>query len=146
MGLILESWKGFNYRNPVHKKAFNKGLTRYLSAPIEAERQMAKSPGKILAAIEEYTSSVNTAAWDGAQNVVGVFADDIGEADTLWMLAFTEVDLTDTPKSSFDILGVTSGATFEKIPDGHRVTIRGISGSRINVTIDTYGAGLALLP
>lgn len=142
---ILKSWKGFNPKKKEHQAHFKAKLGEFLAAPIEAEKKVSAQRGRIMAKLGEFTAHTNTAAWDNVQNVIDVFADDVGEMDMAWMLAFDEVDLTGAARSSFDILGHASGMTFERVPDGDRAKIYGISGNRINVPVDTYGAGIGFL-
>jgi len=142
---ILKSYAGFNPKDKKHQARFMAKLGEFITAPLETERAVIQRRGQILAKIGEFTAHTNTSAWNNVQNVIDVYADDIGDMDMGWVLAFAEVDLTGTPRSSFDIIGFSSGMTFERVPDGHRARIYGVSGSRINIPIDTYGAGIGFL-
>ena len=146
---VLKSYKGFKPGDKKHRQRFSACLSEFLRAPINAEVMVMQRRGAVLSRLAaqaaEFTAHTNTAAWQNVQNVVAVFADDVGDMDMGWALAFDEVDLTGTPRASFDIVGHTTGFSFRRVPDGHRAEIHGVAGSRVNIPIDTYGGGLGFL-
>ena len=132
------SFKGFDRSNPVHRKAVKAKLNEFFARP-----QITRD--QIRAKVSELTSKGDTDAWDGIVNSVDVFQTDVGHVDEGWMAAFDEVDLRNTPKSSFDITDVSSGLTFSQVRPGGRARIYQVSGAIQNVPLNLYGGGLGFL-
>ena len=63
--------------------------------------------------------------------------------DTFWQQAFKGIQLR-RGQLSWEIADVTSGVTFELIPEGGKIKFLGISGDKTDAKIDKYGAGLGV--
>lgn len=67
----------------------------------------------------------------------------VPEFDTLWQQAFKGVPLK-KGQLSWEVADVVDGLTFSLIPEGGKAKFFGVSGSKIIVGIDKYGAGLGI--
>lgn len=131
-------FSGYDPSNSKHRAAVKVKLNEYLTAPVaKIEAIKAKA--------EELTTAGDTDAWDAIVNAIDSYQTDVGIADQGWKLAFDEVDLRSTPKSSFDIVDVSSGLTFAKVRPGGRALIYQVAGAVQNVRIDQYGGGIGFL-
>lgn len=63
--------------------------------------------------------------------------------DTFWQLAFKGIQLK-KGQLSWDLADVAVGLVFDLIPEGGKAKFYGISGSKVPVTIDKYGAGIGI--
>jgi len=133
--LPFMSFEGFDRSNPAHVKAVRVKLNEYLAAP-------RRSVDTLRTKVQEMTTKGDTDAWDSVVNAIDSIQTDVGLVDRGWALAFDEVDLRQTPKSSFDIVDVSSGLTFAKVRTGGRAKIFQVSGAVQNVLLDKYGGGL----
>jgi len=62
--------------------------------------------------------------------------------DTGYERVFNMMDFRGVPRNGFQILDVTDGLTFQKVPEGDKVKINKFSGAKTEVTFDMYGGGL----
>lgn len=67
----------------------------------------------------------------------------IPEFDTFWQKVYKGVPLK-KGQLSWEIANVTSGLTFELIPEGGKAKFYGISGVKTDAKINKYGAGIGL--
>ena len=62
--------------------------------------------------------------------------------DTGYEQVFNMMDFRGVPRNGFQILDVTDGLTFSKVPEGDKAKIYKFSGAKTEVTFDMYGGGL----
>ena len=62
--------------------------------------------------------------------------------DTGYEQIFDMMDMRSSNRNGFDISDVQSGLTFKLIPEGMKVEIYKMSGTKVTVTLDMYGGGL----
>lgn len=62
--------------------------------------------------------------------------------DTGYEQIFNMMDMRDTDRNGFDIMDVISGLAFALVPEGQKAKIYKMSGAKVSVTLDMYGAGL----
>ena len=62
--------------------------------------------------------------------------------DTGYEQIFNMMDMTGSNRNGFSIEDVISGLTFAKVPEGMKAKIYKMSGVKVDVTLDMYGAGL----
>lgn len=62
--------------------------------------------------------------------------------DTAYEQIFDMLDMRSSNRNGFDITDVTSGLTFNKVPEGQKAKLYKMSGQKVSVTLDMYGAGL----
>ena len=67
----------------------------------------------------------------------------VPEFDTLWQPSFRGVPLR-RGQLDWEIADVSAGMTFELIPEGGKVKIYGITGSKVSVGINKYGMGIGI--
>ncbi len=132
------SFAGYDPANPKHRSAVRVKLNEFLTTP-------AKTLEAVKAKVDELTTGGDTSTWDSIVNAIMAIQEDVGIADAAWKLAFDEVDLRAVPKSSFDIVGTSSGLTFAKVRPGGRAKIYQVAGSVQNVRVDQYGGGIGFL-
>lgn len=68
---------------------------------------------------------------------------EVPEFDTLWQESFRGVRLR-RGQLEWEVADVTTGITFEIIPEGGRVRIYSVSGAKTSAKIDKYGAGIGI--
>jgi hypothetical protein len=128
-------FRGFKPENKDHRAAVRVALNEFLGQP-DRDRRALK------ARVQELTTAGDTDSWDSVVNAIDTFQTDVGLVDRNWALAFSEVDLRSVPKSSFDIVDVSSGLTFAKVRTGGRAKIFQVAGAVQNVKLDKYGGGI----
>ena len=67
----------------------------------------------------------------------------VPEFDTLWQQSFKGVPLR-KGQLNWEIADVAEGLTFSLVPEGGKAKIFGVSGNKITVGIEKYGAGLGV--
>lgn len=134
----IVNWRHFKPGSAAHRRRLVMKLNEFLSAP-------QKHTESLLVKLAELTAPGDTSAWDSVVNAITAIQEDVGQADMGWQTAFDEVDLRNSNKSSFDIVGMSSGLTFSKVHPGAPAKIYSISGTNINVKVDLYGGGLGYL-
>jgi hypothetical protein len=130
------NWANFEPQNPIHQKVVIQKLNSYLSAPQQAAERIA-------AKVQEYTTKDGTPDMFDAINVLKILQSDVVEFDFGWKEGFEVQDMRQTSKSSFDIMDLTSGLTFEAVAEGMEAKIYGVSGDKTTVPMSLYGGGLA---
>ena len=130
-GKIIKDWGKVDFRNPGHVKKMAGAFQHFMRVP---EKNV-----QLKAALQQFTTK-------------GDFPDEIlavlekFHATNDWDTGFEQVfdvrDFTGTNQSGFDILDVSSGLTFAKIPVGDKIKIYKMEGSKASVTFDRYGGGL----
>jgi len=68
---------------------------------------------------------------------------DVPAFDTFWQLAFKGVRLK-KGQLAWEIADVATGLTFDIVPEGGKAKFYGITGAKVPVTIDKYGAGIGV--
>lgn len=63
--------------------------------------------------------------------------------DTFWQLSFKGIQLK-KGQLLWEIADVANGLTFEIIPEGGKAKFFGVSGTKVSVGIDKYGAGIGV--
>ncbi len=63
--------------------------------------------------------------------------------DTAWERIFDMQDFRDSQRNGFDIENVVDALSFSLVPEGAKAKVYGMSGTKVNVTFDMYGAGLS---
>ena len=61
--------------------------------------------------------------------------------DNFWMAAFKEVTVAQG-QDSWEIYNVENGITFRKVPEGDRIDVAGLKGTKETVYVDKYGGAL----
>jgi hypothetical protein len=130
-GKIIKDWSKVDFHNPEHVKKWAGAFQHFMRVP---EKNV-----QLKAALQQFTTK-------------GDFPDEIlqvlekfhatSDWDTGFELIFDVRDFTATNQSGFDILDVSSGLTFSKIPVGDKVKIYKMEGTKASVTFDRYGGGL----
>lgn len=128
-------WHGFDSRKPEHCQRVVARLNEYMAAPATLRE-------RVTARVQELTSKDATPDMFNNVNVVDMIQTDLYELDLGWQQAFRFVDLRQTFESSFEILDVSSGLTFQKVKAGENVRIYRVAGEKQTVSIDRYGGGL----
>lgn len=130
-------WTGFNPNKKEHRAGVSAKVQEFVSAAHVEQRKFTR--GKT----SEFTTKGMTEDMFSAQNVVDVIQTDVADIDLGWQAAFDMVDLRGMPKSSFDIMDVSSGLTFTAVRSGGAAKIYGVSGDKTTVSMSLYGGGLA---
>ena len=130
-GRIIKDWSKVNLTNAEHVKKLAGAFQHFMRMPEHDPR--------IRAALQQFTTK-------------GDFPDEILQvlekfhATPNWDIGFESIfdirDFTGTNQSGFDILDVSSGLTFAKIPIGDKVKIYKMEGAKVSVSFDRYGGGL----
>ncbi len=122
--------------------AVNSFLNQPTTAPFKAAAQAFYSTGDVSAgraAIQAFATSQDFPA--SVLEVLDKYHQTL-YFDTGWEQAFKMMDLRNSHRDSFDILDVISGLRFNLVPEGEKVQIYKMSGAKVTVTLDMYGAGL----
>jgi hypothetical protein len=130
-GKIIKDWSKVDLRNPEHVKKWAAAFQHFMRVPDKNVQ--------LKAAMQQFTTK-------------GDFPDEILQvlekfhATNDWDTGFEQIfdirDFTGTNQSGFDILDVSSGLTFAKIPVGDKIKIYKMEGAKTSVTFDRYGGGL----
>lgn len=130
-GKIIKDWGKVDFRNPEHVKKMAGAFQHFMRVP-------EKDP-KIKAALQQFTTK-----GDFPTEILSVL--EKFHATPNWDVGFESVfdirDFTGTNQSGFDILDVSSGLTFAKVPVGDKIKIYKMEGAKTSVTFDRYGGGL----
>ena len=130
-GKIIANWSKLDFTNKDHMKKFTGAFQHFMKVPSVDK--------KFKAAMQQFTTK-------------GDFPDEILQiimkvhATPDWDLGYESIfdirDFTGTRESGFEILDVSSGLTFSKIPVGDKVKVYKMQGAKVSVTFDRYGGGL----
>ncbi len=133
--------------NPEARRMVRGALNRFLlqptTAPFRAASQAFANTGDATAARTAFVQAFATSQ-DFPASVLEVL-DKYHQTlyfDTGWEQVFKLIDLRNSNRDSFDILDVISGLTFALVPEGMKAKIYKMSGAKVTVTLDMYGAGL----
>lgn len=130
-GKIIKDWGAVNFRDPEHLKKFRGAMNAFLAAPdrnvqLKAAMQHFATkgdfPAEILQILEKFHATTHF--------------------DTSYEQIFDIRDFTSSQVGGFDILDVSSGLTFAKVPTGGKAKVFKFSGSKATVTFDKYGGAL----
>ena len=130
-GKIIADWSAIDFSNKEHIKKFAGAFQHFMKLP--------STDKAFLGALQQFTTK-------------GDFPDEILQvlmkvhATPDWDNGFEEIfdirDFTGTNQSGFDILDVSSGLTFQKIPVGDKIKVYKMEGAKTSVLFDNYGGGL----
>jgi len=149
-GRIISDWglveKAGGIDNPKVRNMIRGALNRFLvepeTAPFRAAAQAFSSTGDINVA-RSAMQAFGTSS-DFSTSVLEVI-DKYHQTlyfDTAYEQVFNMLDMRNSNRNGFDIQDVISGLTFNKVPEGMKAKIYKMSGAKVSVTLDMYGAGL----
>lgn len=130
-GKIISSWKGVDLAKKEDLKKvlgafqyFMKAIDRNteLHGAYQAFTTKGDFPAEVLAILEKFHA--------------------VGDFDLGYEQIFDIRDYTATKESGFEILDVSSGLIFAKIPVGDKIKVFKATGNKIPVSFDRYGGGL----
>lgn len=150
-GRIVSDWGMFQRMgglvNPTARGlvrgALNHFLVEPLSPPFRAAAQAFQSTGDIGVAKNVLAQAFATSQ-DFPASVLEVL-DKYHQTlyfDTGYEQVFDVMDMRSSRRNGFDILDVESGLTFNIVPEGMKAKLYKMSGAKVTVTLDMYGAGL----
>lgn len=139
-GRIIKNWDQ-DWDNPENLRKLVGAFNFFMAAPdtddkLRAALQFMATPQ----AVQHFTS-------------YGDFPDQVKQVlqkfhlqaayDEGWRDIFQVTDFTGTTESGFDIMDVSTGLTFRKVPAGDKIDLYKVSGAKVSVGFDTYGGGLS---
>ena len=130
-GKIIKDWGKVDFSNPEHVKKWAGAFQHFMRVP---QRDPA-----VRAALQQFTTKGDfpTEILQVLEKVHAIPDWDIG-----YEQVFDIRDFTGTNQSGFDILDVSSGLTFAKVPIGDKIKVYKMEGAKTSVTFDRYGGGL----
>ena len=123
--------------------ALNRFLVEPLTPPFKAAAQAFSSTGDVTAARNALVQGFATSQ-DFPTTVLEVL-DKYHQTlyfDTAYEQIFKCFDMWNSNRNGFSITDVISGLTFALVPEGMKAKIYKMSGKKVDVTLDMYGAGL----
>lgn len=150
-GQIVSDW-GYVERNggidnpqtrQLIRGALNNFLVQPASAPFKAAAQAFANTGDAVVAQKALVQAFATSQ-DFPTSILEVL-DKYHQTtyfDTGYEQIFDMMDMRNSNRNSFDIMDVESGLTFAKVPEGQKAKLYKMSGEKVSVTLDMYGAGL----
>ncbi len=150
-GKIISDWGLFERAggidNPQARRfmrgAMNRFLVEPLTAPWKTAAQAFASIGDVSAARNSLVQGFATSE-DFPASVLEVL-DKYHQTlyfDTGYEQVFDMMDMRNSNRNGFYITDVISGLTFELVPEGMKAKLYKMSGKKVEVTLDMYGAGL----
>lgn len=150
-GKIVSDWGLFERMggidNPAANRmvrgALNRFLIEPLTPPFKAAAQAFASTGDVTAARSALVQGFATSQ-DFPTTVLEVL-DKYHQTlyfDTAYEQVFKWFDMRNSNRNGFSITDVISGLTFALIPEGMKAKLYKMSGKKVDVTLDMYGAGL----
>lgn len=130
-GKIIKDWSKIDFSNKEHVKKFAGAFQHFMQLP--------STDKKYAAALQQFTTKGDFPA-EILQVLEKVHA--TPDWDNGYEQIFDIRDFTSTNQSGFDILDVSSGLTFAKVPVGDKIKIYKMEGAKASVTFDRYGGGL----
>jgi hypothetical protein len=123
--------------------ALNNFLIQPTTAPFRAAAQAFASTGSSESARSALIQAFGTSA-DFPTSVLEVLDKyhQLTYFDTGYEQVFDMMDMRNSNRNGFDIMDVESGLTFAKVPEGQKAKLYKMSGEKVSVTLDMYGAGL----
>lgn len=150
-GKIISDWGLFERMggldNPQARNglrgALNKFLVEPTTAPFRAAAQAFASTGNPSEAKSVLTQAFATAG-DFPTTVLEVLDKyhQLTYFDTGYEQIFDMMDMRQSNRNGFSITDVISGLTFALVPEGMKAKLYKMSGAKVDVTLDMYGAGL----
>ena len=150
-GKIVSDWGLFErmggIENPQARRcmrgAMNHFLVEPLTPPFKAAAQAFANTGDVEAARNTLVQAFATSQ-DFPASVLEVL-DKYHQTlyfDTGYEQVFDMMDMRNSNRNGFYITDVISGLTFELVPEGMKAKLYKMSGKKVEVTLDMYGAGL----
>lgn len=129
-GKIIKDWSAINFGDKNHRMKFVGAMQHFFRQPEDKKFKAALQqfttkgdfPAEILQVLEKYNA---TPDWDNGYEQI-----------------FDIRDFTTTNVSGFELLDVSSGLTFAKVPIGDKAKVFKMSGSKATVSFDRYGGAL----
>ncbi len=130
-GRIVKDWTQVDIQDPTNRGKLMGALNHFMQAPavlpevraaIQHFGTTSDFPTSVLQVIEKYGLETNF--------------------DDGWMQIFDVMDMTNSGRNGFQILDVEDGLTFQKVKVGEKARIYKMSGEKVTVNFDMYGAGL----
>jgi len=150
-GKIVSDWGLFEKMggldNPAARNMVRGALNRFfvepLTPPFKAAAQAFASTGDVTQARSALVQGFATSQ-DFPATVLEVL-DKYHQTlyfDTAYEQVFKWFDMRNTHRNGFSITDVISGLTFAKVPEGMKAKLFKMSGKKVDVTLDMFGAGL----
>ena len=143
-GSIVSDWDRVNINSLSGRRALVGALTNYMRAPMHpAVKQVAQAFHAGLDGAR-VAQAFATSANDFPTSVTEVLAkfQQLEYFDTAYEQIFNMIDMRQSRRSSFDILDVEDGLTFNVRLPGEKARIYKMSGEKESVSVDLYGGGL----
>lgn len=136
------------YENPNTMRNLRGTLNRFLVEPVSGPFQVAAqafaNTGDAMAASNALIQAFGTSG-DFPTSVLEVL-DKYHQTlyfDQGYEQIFDMLDMRNSNRNGFEILDVTSGLSFMKVPEGMKAKVYKMSGAKATVTLDMYGGGLS---
>jgi hypothetical protein len=130
-GEIIADWSRFNAGDPTHQKKFIGALQHYMLEP--ARNPKLQEAMHHLATIGDFPSIPDS--------VIARFMQE-AHYDETYKEIFDIRDFTGSKVSSFSIVDVADGLTFNKHTAGEECKVYKVSGDKVVVTFDRFGGAL----
>ncbi len=150
-GKIVSDWGLFEdaggIDNPEACRCVRGALNRFLmeptTAPFKAAAQAFAETGDASRAKSALVQAFGTSQ-DFPASVLEVLDKyhQLTYFDTGYEQIFDMLDMRNSNRNGFDISDVISGLTFALVPEGQKAKLYKMSGAKVSVTLDMYGAGL----
>ncbi len=134
-GRIISNWNKMNLSNPTHLKQLEGAFQFFMRQPHDPKYSAALRTGAMQAFA--YKGDFPAEILQVIEKFHQMEPFDLG-----YEQIFDIRDYTGTNESGFDILDVTSGLTFAKVPPGDKAKVFKFSGAKTSVGFDTYGGAL----
>lgn len=130
-GRIVADWSKVDFSNPEHLKRLTGAFQAFMKAPDRnpnlkaAIQQFATKgdfPAEVLQILEKYHA--------------------IPDYDLGYEKVFDIRDFSGTKESGLELLDVSSGLVFAKVPVGDKAKVYKMSGTKVPISFDTYGGAL----
>lgn len=151
-GTIVSDWglveKMGGIDNPAARQAIRGALNTFLvqptTPPFRAAAQAFARTGDAFAARGALVQAFGTSQ-DFPASVLEVLDKyhQLTHFDTGYEQVFDMMDMLNSNRNGFDILDVVSGLSFSLVPEGMKAKLYKMSGEKVSVTLDMYGAGLS---
>ncbi len=150
-GSIVSDWGYFEkiggLENPAARQGIRGALNRFFNmpntAPFRAAAQAFATSGSAGTAKNALMQAFATSA-DFPASVIEVMDKfhQLTYFDMGYEQVFDTLDMRQSNRNAFDIQDVVSGLTFALVNEGEKAEIYKMSGVKVSVTLDMYGAGL----
>ena len=151
-GKIISDWgvfeKAGGINSPMACRALRGALNNFLNEPnmppFRAAAQAFANTGSATEAQKTFIQAFGTSE-DFPASVINVVDKyhQLTNFDTGYEQVFNMMDMRQSQRNGFDILDVISGLTFAKVEEGEKAKLFKMSGQKVSVTLDMYGAGLS---